>query len=293
MNKFKATLKVIGRFVDDNLPTILSVIALGGLGMSVGTAIKETPAAQDAIIEAKKEKVKAIVSHDEGSEGIEVYDISNTKLTPWEGFKVLAPIYWPCAVSTLATVVCIVGSNVVSKKRYLGLAALVATQSDKFKEYQDKVKEIVGEKKEKEVQKEIAKDQLLNCPREIDSEGVNEKPIMCFCGRYWRATQEEVKAVFNKWNQDALQACTYPLNGDDGAKVIDEECEMHLESLLDDYLAPTFRINFPDTWAYYKRMTWDITNGIVEPHFEPGETGFGHLGYYITPTREPDHLYGR
>ena len=172
----------------------------------------------------------------------------------------------------------------------MGLAALVATRTKELDEYKEKAKELFGEKKTEQIEHEIAKDKIMDCPKDIDSVPASEgKEIMYFCGEYWRATREEVRAVFNKWNQECLANCSYRSLDDDHAVIIDQDCcELALETLLDDYLAPTFGVTFHDTWAY-RFMTWDIIDGLVEAKFDPGQTALGHLGYFIKPSRKPDH----
>ena len=298
MNKFKAAVKVVTKFVDDNLPTILSGLALVGLGASVVQATKDAPKAQEEIEKAKSSKIDEIeLAADNDEHALDIYrndqgelELKNVKLTLWEKFKVLAPVYWKTVTLTVLTGACIVTSNLVSKKRYLGLAALVATRTKELDEYKAKAQELFGEKKTEQIEKEIAKDKIMDCPKDIDNVPANDgKEIMYFCGEYWRATREEVRAVFNKWNQECLANCSYVSTGDDHAVIIDKDCcELALETLLDDYLAPTFGIAFHDTWAY-RFMTWDIINGLVEPRFDPGQTALGHLGYRIKPSRNPDH----
>lgn len=300
MNKFKSAVKVVTKFVDDNLPTILSGLALLGLGASVVQATKDAPKAVEAMEKAKMDKAEEIEREAEASDdeqALDIYrndegkfDLKNVKLTLWEKFKALAPVYWKTATLTVLTGACIVTSNLVSKRRYLALATLVATRTKELDEYKEKAKELFGEKKTEQIEHEITKDKIMDCPKDIDSVPASDgKEIMYFCGEYWRATREEVRAVFNKWNQECLANCSYRSLDDDHAVIIDKDCcEMALETLLDDYLAPTFGVTFHDKWAY-RFMTWDIIDGLVEPKFDPGQTALGHLGYLIKPSRKPDH----
>ena len=319
MNKFKTAWKVALKFVDDNLPTILSGLALVGLGASVVSAAKDGAKAQEAIedgihrklftatdeeletMDAERVDEKPDDYAELGYDGMvsvgtadEVKDIILYKrkkvLTFWEKFTIYGKVYWKTATLTLLTGACIISSNLVSKRRYLGLAALVATRTKELDEYKEKAKELFGEKKTEQIDHEIAKDKIMDCPKDIDSVPASDgKEIMYFCGEYWRATREEVRAVFNKWNQECLANCSYRSLDDDHAVIIDQDCcELALETLLDDYLAPTFGVTFHDTWAY-RFMTWDIIDGLVEAKFDPGQTALGHLGYFIKPSRKPDH----
>lgn len=310
MNKFKSAVKVVTKFVDDNLPTILSGLALLGLGASVYSAAKDAP---KALREVHEEECKKLFSASDeeleaiGAERVEEipddYDgyyvrrseeiiLHNQKhiLTFGERALIYGRVFWKTTVLTVLTGACIISSNLVSKRRYLGLAALVATRTKELDEYKAKAQELFGEKKTEQIEHEITKDKIMDCPKDIDSVPASDgKEIMYFCGEYWRATQEEVRAAFNKWNQECLANCSYQSLDDDHAVIIDKDCcELALETLLDDYLAPTFGVTFHDTWAY-RFMTWDIIDGLVEPKFDPGQTALGHLGYLIKPSRKPDH----
>ncbi len=286
--KIKAMWKVVVRFVDDNLPTILSGLAIAGLGGSVATAIKETPRAQEELTTAKLNKAEEIERTAENEHALDIYrnelgelDLKLIPLTAWEKFKVLAPVYWPCAVITAATAGCIVASNVVSKKRYLGLAALVATQAKNIDEYQDKVKEIFGEKKAAQIDKEIAKDKMAECPADITNQYVpGSKYPMHFCGCWWVGTKTEVETAFNRWNRRGL---------DDLMQSFDTKTTMNLEDLLYELEAAVVdpRCNFPDK-SLLNHTEWIPNDGAISPEFTLTENGDGIPGYIITTNRRPD-----
>lgn len=306
MNKFKATLKVIGRFVDDNLPTILSGLALGGLLASVVSAAHDAPKAQEAIeseihkklftstdeelaaigAERVDEKPESYVelgydgmaSIGKGNETTEIilYHHKNA-LTFGEKLLVYAKVYWKTATLTVLTGACIVTSNIVSKRRYLGLAALVAAKSKELDEYKDKAKELFGEKKTEQIEKELIKDRGLDCPRDVENryEPGTAYP-MEFCGHYWLGTKYEVEQAFNRWNRGGL---------DEAMKTVDGEVELYLEDLIYE-----MKLNIPDTWVF-RHTSWNVKKGSVDPVFEPWETSNGTPGYSIMPSRSADN-YG-
>lgn len=155
----KSLWKTAAKFVDEHLPTILSGIALVGLGTSVALAIKETPKAQEAIVAAKVDKVEKM-------DGNDIPLVSEVKLNPWEGFKAVAPVYWPLAVSVVGTGVCIIAADRTHNKRYLAVAAALSLKEKDLSEYRAKVKELFGEKKEDTVQRELAKDYAMSVPQD-------------------------------------------------------------------------------------------------------------------------------
>ena len=314
MSKAKTLWDAALKIIDKELPTILSGLAVVGLGVSVATAIKETPKATMAMDLAKNEKVMHMTEEELESVGGRVvpddededvdeeeqtdainhvvrtqllrdrdvlveYHPSNVKLTFWEGFRTLAPVYWPCALSTLATAGCIIASNVVAKRRYLALAAILAAKEKELKEYTAKVKELFGEKKANEVRKEISKDKVMDCPEEIARQYVpGERYPMCFCGHWFTSTKPAVESAFNRWNRRAL---------DDAMRYGQDEVELHMEDLICD-----LGLNIPDPWLY-NRISWIVrlgdasSDGAVGVTFDLGETADGVPGYIVSPSRKP------
>jgi len=203
-------------------------------------------------------------------------------LTWWEKFKVLAPVYWPCALSTVATAGCIVGSNVISKKRYLGLAAVALSQTKKFEEYQDKVKELVGEKKAEEVKKEIAKDTMVECPSEVSKQYIpGQQYPMNFLGCWWVGTKQEVEKAFDEWNRGGL---------DEAMTAFDSNCQIEMEDLL-YILNRTTNEKFyipSENQYFYNHMSWNVSDGVVRPEFILAENVDGVPGYIINTNRKPD-----
>ena len=279
MNKIKIAAKTVGKFVDKNLPTILTGMALAGLFASVGTAIKEAPKAMEDIQDAKIEKAEKLARDSDDPNVLDIYrnedgdlDLSLVKLTPWEKFKVYAPVYWPCALSTAATAACIVMSNRVSAKRYAALLTALSLNEKHLEEYKDKVKTLFGEKKAEEVRKEIAKDYAMDCPEEIQEEYAVGSVYPCclkIAGLYFKSNPQNIERAFNRWNQKALREC-----GD---------------AFLDDLL---YELDIPvhDSWLY-RHTSWNVVDGkgqLVEPVITAGETTTGIPCYIVDFDRAPD-----
>ena len=173
--KLKVLWKVFSKGVVDNLPTILSVVAVGGLVGSVATAIIDTPKAVEKIEEAKMEKAEKIEREAETDEEIDIYrdedghlSLAKIKLSPWEYVTALTPIYWKTGACMILTGGCIFMSNHVSKHRIAMLLAALKLRDKDIKEYEDKIKEMFGEKKAEEVKNELSKDWIMSKPDEKD-----------------------------------------------------------------------------------------------------------------------------
>ena len=158
-------------FFKKNGSTILTCI--GGIGV-VATAVmtaKATPKAIKLIEEAKEEK--------------------GEELTKWEMVKVSAPAYMPAVAIGAATVTCVIGANVLNKRKQAAMASAYALLDQSFKEYKKKVIETYGEDGDKLVRAEIAKDHYEKENIEAEDDGKNLFYDE-YSNRYFRATNETV-----------------------------------------------------------------------------------------------------
>lgn len=127
--------------------TALSVVGI------VGTVIltaRQAPKATEALKKAEEE--------------------SEEPLEPIEKAKVLAPFYIPVVAAGVATVTCVIGTNVLNKRSQAALASAYGLVSEGFKEYRKKLVELHGEEADKEVLEALARDNCqmhytdIDCP---------------------------------------------------------------------------------------------------------------------------------
>ena len=131
--------------VVSHMPGILTGIGIAGFGSSVVLAITATPKAT-ALIEEKTKEKKA-------------------DLEPVEVIKTTWKCYIPSAVMFAVGTGCTIGGLKVSERRGAAWAAAYSLSESAFREYQEKIVEKLGERKEKQARDEIAQ------------EKVNEKPV--------------------------------------------------------------------------------------------------------------------
>ena len=127
--------------VSNHSPEILTGMAVAGVVSTVIFAIEATPKACKLIEQSKEEA------------GVD-------KLAPVEVVKTTWKCYIPTAISGAFTIGCMVGATSVNVKRNAALAAACKLSETAFNEYREKVIETVGEKKEKVVRENIAKDHV-------------------------------------------------------------------------------------------------------------------------------------
>ena len=126
-------------FIKRNSATILSFVAVAGVVATAITSANATPKAVRALDTAKLNK---------GEE----------ELTKIEKVKTVLPVYLPTIITGTATVVCILGSNVLNQRTQASLSSAYAIVDQSYREYRNKVKELYGEETDQKIIEAIAVD---------------------------------------------------------------------------------------------------------------------------------------
>ena len=157
-------------FIKKNAPTILSCVGAVGVVATAIMAVKATPKALSLLEDAKEEK--------------------GEELTKWEKVNTAGPVYIPTVITGLATVACILGSNVISKRQQATLMSAYALLDNSYREYKRKTDEIYGEDAGKNIRSEIAKDKYTG--DEVSLDDGKELFYDFYSGRYFESTREAV-----------------------------------------------------------------------------------------------------
>lgn len=177
--------KTIQTAAKHHTPEILTGIGLAGMLTTVVLAVKATP--------------KAIKKIEEKKEELEV-----EKLKPQETVKAAWACYVPATMVGVASAACIVGASSVHLRRNAALAAAYSFSTATAKEYKEKVKEIVGEKKEKEVRDSIAGDHIQKNPMpKGDVFIAGQGDMKCYdvlSDRYFPSNINKIKGIVNDLN---------------------------------------------------------------------------------------------
>lgn len=188
-------------------PAILTAIGIAGLVSATVMAVNATPKAIKLIEEAGYKKAA-----DENP----CMDMEYTPLTALETVKVAWKPYLPVAITTVTSIACIVGASKVSSRRNAALATAYTVSETALREYKDKVKEIVGDKKEKEVRDAIAKDKIEKNPVSRNEVIITEHgDSLCydpFTSRYFKSDMHKLKSAINVVNHQMLQEGWVTLN---------------------------------------------------------------------------------
>ena len=200
MNKsgLKRTIKSVERVLTKYSPGILTGIGIAGMIGATFMAVKATPKAL-YLIETKKEESEV------------------EELTPVETIKTCWKCYIPATLTTVLSAVCLIGASTVSAKRNAALATAYSISEAALREYQEKVVEVVGEKKEKAVRDAVAKNQIERDPV-TKSEVViidSNSNTLCYeplSGRYFKSTIDKIKKAEIKLDRQMIQEMYVSLN---------------------------------------------------------------------------------
>ena len=114
-------------FIKRNSATILSFVAVAGVVATAITSANATPKAVRALDTAKLNK---------GEE----------ELTKIEKVKTVLPVYLPTIITGAATVVCILGSNVLNQRTQASLSSAYAIVDQSYRDYRNKVRNCMVKK---------------------------------------------------------------------------------------------------------------------------------------------------
>ena len=125
-------------------PTILTCLGAVGVVATAVLAVKATPKALEVLETARDEK--------------------GEDLTMLEKVDVAGPLYFPAALTGVATLACIFGADAINKRRQAALLSAYTMLDRTYKGYKRKVRELYGEEVDTKIQEELEQeDPLLFC----------------------------------------------------------------------------------------------------------------------------------
>ncbi len=166
-------------------PEILTGIGIAGMITTTVMAVRATPKAL-ILIEQRQEECD-----------------SDVQLSRMEKIKAAWPCYIPSAVIGTISIFCLIGASSTNLKRNAALATAYTLSETTLREYQEKVVESIGERKEEAIRDSIAKDRIEKNPvREIF---ITEKGnTLCYdsiSGRYFKTDIDKLKKAVNELNR--------------------------------------------------------------------------------------------
>lgn len=184
-------------------PEILTGIGIAGVFTSFGMIIYASPKALKKIEEAKAEKGE---------------EYPEEEFTRVDAVKAAWKCYIPAGITCAAAVTCIISASAVNAKRNAALVTAYTLSETALKEYQTKVTEKIGEKKEQEIRDEIVADKVKqkkpDKTRRIQAGKGNTLCYDMYTGREFYSSMEELKkgeveANFQLLNEDWINLNDY------------------------------------------------------------------------------------
>ncbi len=200
--------------IQKHSPEILSGVGIAGMITTTVLAVRATPKAL-ILIEEEKRRINAelrIKTKENGQKHCGKVD----RLKPAELIRVTWVCYIPATVTGILSVACLIGASSVNVKRNAALATAYSLSESALKEYQEKVVQTIGEKKEQEIRDSIAKDKLSRDPvvnKEIIITGRGE--TLCYdtiTSRYFKCDIEKLRRIENELNKQLISEMYISLN---------------------------------------------------------------------------------
>lgn len=206
-------LKTIGKTLLQQSPSILA--GLGAVGV-VSTTVMGIAITFKAVEEIQKEVYRRVTDWTlKTGEEADLYPIDPV-LTTKETIKLVWPLYIPTVGMGIVSIACILGSNSIHQRRTAALVTAYSILGEAAKEYQNKVIEILGEKKEEKLRGEIAQDRLNRDPienKEIIITGLGETDCYdSISARYFKSDIETIRKIQNDFNQALISESYRSLN---------------------------------------------------------------------------------
>ena len=241
MNKLKLSqmAKTIQNTLTKHSPEILTGIGIAGMVTTTILAVRATPKAL-SIIEQERYNRKIDREH-----GVDER-FAPEKVSKTDAVKLCWKCYIPAAATGTLSIACLIGASSVNARRNAALATAYTLSETALKEYQEKVVEAVGEKKEHAIHDAIAKDRIERDPVNNKEVIITEKGnTLCYdavSGRYFYSDIDKIKKVVNELNYRMMDEMYISVND------LYSEIGLSLISIGDD-------------------LGWNIERGLIDLHF--------------------------
>lgn len=139
-------------------PTALAVLASAGVVATAVFASKNAIKATKRIeVATDKKPLKTTTTY---ADNEPLMTVEHNSLTKREKFLAAAPAYIPTVIVGAATIACIVGSTVLSKRSQASLMSAYALVNTSYNQYRKAAKEVYGDDADAKIKKQIAIDEF-------------------------------------------------------------------------------------------------------------------------------------
>lgn len=202
-----APIKKILNSTVEKSPEILAICAVGGVIETARRAYKCRPKC-DEILAAHKQKLERIAQN----------DTKARRSVYWETAKKIAPVVAPVIIMGGITILSVVFSHRITKKRLIAVTAAYNLADGSLKELQNKMTETLGEGKVRDIKDSIMKDKLAkNPPPELPKDeniqrNGEQRCYDSFSGRYFWTTWNKIGEAIVETTAEAMREMYVTVN---------------------------------------------------------------------------------
>lgn len=221
-------------------PEILTGVGIAGFVMAGIWAVKNTP------------KAVELIKHDSRK----AHDGNSYAYTKTEAVKSCWKCYVPSVIMSGVSAGCLIGAVSINCKRNAALITACTLSETALKEYQAKVVDTIGEKKDQAIRDSISQDKVdANPVKDTEIIITDTGTTLCYdeiSGRYFMSDMETIRRAQNEINRMLIDEGTASLN--------DFYYEIHLENT-----------------GAGEQLGWHIDTGMMDITF----------GAVLTPEKKP------
>lgn len=177
-------------------PEILTGIGIAGMVTTTVTAVRATPKALTLIEKRKSE-------------------LETDQLDKKEIVKTVWYCYIPPTIIGSVSILCLVGASSTNLRRNAALATAYTLSESTLREYQEKIVNSIGEKKEKKIRESLVEEKVVNDPiRDVilTETGGNTVCYDVISGRYFKSDRDTINRIVNDLNRKMRDEMYITLN---------------------------------------------------------------------------------
>lgn len=179
-------------YVSRNKAGILIGVGIGSMIVSTISAFRFGTMAKEALDERKEE-------------------LNTDKLSAVETIKTAGPYIAPTLLLEIIGICCVLSGNQVHINKETAAMAACAASEAAFRNYRDQTRQLVGEKKEKDIREAVAKNVIEEHPVGTNVLVTGNGECLCFddvANQYFRSSKTAIEKVINNLNFEMMEGRT-------------------------------------------------------------------------------------
>lgn len=212
VDKLTEAFNTVETFTKKNSPTILTGLSVVGLISTAVSAFKAGPKAE-RILKISKEEMSEIKKQKLYKED----EKAAKRQVALETVKQITPVVLPPIIMGSATTACILGSHSISSRRIAAISAAYSISEKSVKELNNKMTEVLGEKKTRSIKDAISKEKVGKAPEENSNQIIvtGDGNVLCkdlYSGRYFYSNAEKIGQAVNRLSYRIIHEMYISLN---------------------------------------------------------------------------------